>query len=143
MRTVRILLLIMIPVLVCLAAGPITPVTGIWVGEGKGNVHPPGTTIYPWQHWKGEVPNSGDTFSGAWKDEDGNCGKFKGKIDWISLTVAVAKGYWTWDHPDVVTPIAGKFKMFFHPYELKCKGEWDSIYPSTSAVGIMWGKKVE
>ena len=143
MRSVRILLLVLIPVLVCLAAAPISPLTGTWAGEGKGNAHPPGTTIYPWQHWKGEIPNSGDVISGVWKDEKGNGGKFKGEIDWISFTCAVAKGIWTWDDPSAISVKAGDFKMYLYPYQKECKGEWTCIYPSTSAQGVMWGKKVD
>lgn len=143
MRCLKVLLLIAIPVAFCIAASPICPLVGTWAGEGKGCVHPPGTTICPWQYWKGEVTNDGKTFYGKWKDKKGNGGEFKGKIDWISFTVAVAKGEWTWDNPIGIPHVAGKFKMTFYAYEKKCEGKWDSIYPSTSVVGTMWGKKVD
>lgn len=142
MRHLRTLLLVVIP-LVCLAAIPINPLAGTWAGEGKGNAHPPGTTIYPWQYWKGEVSKDGKAFYGEWKDEKGNHGKFKGEIDWVSHTTAYAKGIWTWDHPSSVSKKAGDFKMKFSIWTKECKGEWTSIYPSSSAQGIMWGKKVD
>lgn len=142
MRTFRNLLLIMIPVLLCLAASPISPLTGVWAGEGKGNAHPPGTTIYPWQYWQGEIPNSGDVFKGEWKDEKGNHGSFKGEVAWISFTTAIAKGYWTWEKPSSITK-AGKFVMYFSPYSKECKGTWTCIYPSSSVQGHMWGKKIK
>jgi len=143
MRYVKILLLILIPVAFCIAASPINPLVGTWAGEGRGDAHPPGTTIYPWQYWKGEIPNDGRTFRGEWRDEKRNHGEFKGEIVWISLTTATAKGEWTWDNPHGVSVVAGKFKMTFYVYDKKCKGEWTSIYPSSSAVGAMWGRKVD
>ena len=141
MRRLVLLLLVAVP-LICLAAGPIYSIAGNWEGEGKGNAHPPGTTIYPWQHWAGKVTNDCQTFYGEWKDEKGNHGKFKGKIDPAGLPY-VAKGYWTWDHPSAVSIKAGDFKMYFDVWGMKCKGEWTCIYPSTSTPGIMWGKKVK
>jgi hypothetical protein len=124
-------------------ADVIPVISGTWAGEGKGNCHPPGTTLYPWQYWKGEVTNDMKTFYGKWKDEKGHYGKFKGEIKWISITTAVATGIWTWDNnPGGITKYDGKFKMEFQVYGKECKGTWDSIYPSTSAQGVMWGKKI-
>jgi hypothetical protein len=143
MKRLTTLLLILLPVAVFIAAAPICPLVGTWAGEGKGSVYPPGTVMYPWQYWKGKVTDNGKAFYGEWKDEKGNHGEFKGEIDWISLKEAVCKGEWTWDNPIGIPHVAGKFKMFFYPYEKECKGEWTSIYPSPSAQGIMWGKKVD
>ena len=142
MRRLVTLLLVAVP-LICLAAGPLCPIVGTWAGEGSGSAYPPGTIIYPWQYWNGEVTDDGKTFHGEWNDETGNFGKFKGKIFWISLDTAVATGAWTWIHPSSVSKKAGDFKMTFKAYEKVCKGEWTTIYLSTSPKGYMWGEKVD
>ena len=70
-------------------ADEIPLISGTWAGKGEGNCHPPGTTLYPWQHWKGTIPNDCKTFAGEWKDEKGHYGKFKGEIKWISITTII------------------------------------------------------
>lgn len=143
MRNASKLVLLFMAVALVVGASPIPQLSGTWAGKGKGNCHPPGTTIYPWQHWKGIVTDDGQTFYGEWYDEKGNHGEFKGKIDYIGIMTAVCKGKWTWDDPSAVSIVAGEFKMTFYVFTGKCKGTWNSIYPSTSAYGTMEGEKVD
>jgi len=141
-------ILIALAVILLLGATPaFAQLAGTWVGKGAGSCCPyPGTTIYPWQEWKGEIPDSQDAFKGKWCDEQGNKGIFKGEIDWISITEAVCKGSWYWYDPAGISakPVyGGDFKMTFYVFGGDCKGKWTSIWPSPSAVGTMKGYKVE
>ena len=143
MRNFRNLLLLTLVVGVFIGAGSLWPqLPGIWAGTGKGNCHPPGYTIYPWQKWKGEIPNSGDVFFGEWCDKAGEHGDFKGEVYYLIPLQAVSIGKWSWDNPDVPSQAVGDFRMEFFLIEKNvCEGVWTSIYPSTSAQGTMKGKR--
>lgn len=121
---------------------------GTWAGTGEGNCYPyPEVVIYPWQTWEGKVYTSPDQdapiFEGEWYDEIGNHGTFKGNIYYPPVEEeAIAEGEWTWYDPDGVSTkptIGGKFKMTFYFLEDYCAGSWETIWPSTSAVGSMEG----
>jgi len=132
-------------VILLLAATPaFAQLAGTWAGVGAGSAHPPGTVIYPWQEWKGFIPDSEDAFYGEWCDADGNHGKFKGKL--VPSPIPEErhfKGYWTWDDPSSVSKKAGDFHMVFYFLEDYCKGTWTSIWPSPGFPGIMKGEKVD
>ncbi|TKJ43648.1 hypothetical protein CEE36_02900 [candidate division TA06 bacterium B3_TA06] len=115
---------------------------GVWAGTGEGCCSPPGTTIYPWQTWKGEIPNSQDVFSGKWWDADSNRGTFHGKIIISSVTEAYCEGIWNLDDPSGASIIGGDFKMTFYILEGTCEGTWISIWP-TALPATMRGWKVE
>lgn len=139
----RILVVLAI-ILFGVASPAFAQLAGTWVGEGTGNCYPrPGTVIYPWQEWKGEIPNSMDVFFGEWYDSDGNHGSFEGKPVPSIPEVAVFEGFWTWETPQGVFR-GGDFKMTFYfmssrPY---CEGTWTSIWPSPGLPGRMKGEKV-
>jgi len=65
------------------AAPALAQLYGTWAGEGDGYCYPrPGVVIYPWQTWKGVIPDPTSTdkmtFKGEWFDEKGNHGTFLG-----------------------------------------------------------------
>ena len=132
--------------LFCVVTPAFAQLAGTWAGEGKGNCYPyNNTVIYPWQNWKGEIPNSEDVFTGEWYDSNGEHGTFKSEITWISLTTAVAKGAWYWYDPlgPSAKPVyGGDFTMTFYVYAKDCEGVWTTHWPSSSVVGSMKGYKV-
>ncbi|MBN2379652.1 hypothetical protein JXM67_07620 [candidate division WOR-3 bacterium] len=141
-------ILAVVALTILIAATPVSAqLFGTWAGIGYGNCHPPGTTIYPWQTWEGKVyvPETGDipVFEGKWKDADGNLGKFKGKM--VPSPIPEErhfKGYWTWETMAGIAK-GGEFHMVFYFLEGECTGTWTSIWPSSSIVGTMKGKKVD
>jgi hypothetical protein len=150
MRNSKKLIITALAVILLLGATPLAAqLAGTWAGTGRGSCCPhPGVTIYPWQEWKGEIPNSEDVFTGEWWDSNGNQGIFKGEIDWPSITVAVAKGSWYWYDPTgPAKPVyGGDFEMKFYPMASippYCNGTWTSIWPSPGLPGTMRGRKVD
>lgn len=145
----RKVLPIVLAVVLLLAATPaFAQLAGTWAGEGTGSCCPrPGTVIYPWQTWKGFIPDEENVFTGEWYDADGNRGIFKGEIEFSPIPeIAYARGAWYWYDPlgPANRPIyGGDFKMTFYFLEDECKGEWTTIWPSPSARGTMKGKKVD
>jgi hypothetical protein len=141
------LLLTALAVVLLLGAAPLAAqIAGTWEGTGRGSCYPyPSTVIYPWQEWKGEIPNSEDAFSGEWWDANDNHGTFEGEILWISTDVAICNGEWTWYDPTGSDdPVyGGDFEMKFYVYERECTGTWTTIWPSPSEQGTMRGWKVE
>ncbi|MBN2379653.1 hypothetical protein JXM67_07625 [candidate division WOR-3 bacterium] len=140
-------ILAVVALLLLIAATPVSAqIAGTWEGKGLGSCYPhPGTIIYPWQKWTGEIPNSQDVFKGDWWDQLGNKGIFKGEIDWVSITVAICKGSWYWYDPAGVSakPVyGGDFKMTFYVFAGDCNGEWYTDWPSPGVVGTMKGYKV-
>ncbi|NLI98709.1 hypothetical protein GX441_08645 [bacterium] len=122
--------------------------SGTWKGSGTGSCIPhPGIVIYPWQEWKGEIPDAEDVFSGEWRDSGGNHGTFKG----TPLPSPIPEerrfsGEWTWLDPTVPSTqpvVGGKFSMTFYFLEGYCKGTWSSVWPSASARGTMKGERVD
>ena len=141
------ILLTGLAVILLLGATPLAAqIAGTWEGTGTSCCCPhPGTIIYPWQKWVGEIPNSEDVFTGEWKDSLDNRGTFKGEILWISTTVAIARGSWYWFDPTGPShePVyGGDFEMKFYVYERECTGTWTSIWPSPCEQGTMRGRKV-
>jgi len=136
-------------VILLLAATPgFAQLAGTWAGTGRGDCYPrPGVVIYPWQEWKGFIPNSEDVFSGEWWDADGNHGTFKGTP--VPSPIPEERrfeGKWTWYDPLSPTPdpvVGGKFKMTFYFLDGWCEGNWTSIWPSTSTACTMKGEKVD
>jgi hypothetical protein len=123
-------------------------IAGTWEGTGRGSCYPhPGTVIYPWQKWGGEIPNSQDVFFGEWKDTLDNRGIFKGEVEFSPIPeVAYARGAWYWydpTSPSAQPVYGGDFEMTFHILEERCEGIWTSIWPSPSEHGTMRGRKVE
>ncbi|MBN2379645.1 hypothetical protein JXM67_07585 [candidate division WOR-3 bacterium] len=138
-------LLIALTVILLAGALPATAqVAGTWAGEGSGSCYPPsGIVIHPWQTWKGEIPNTEQTFTGRWRDEDGNHGSFFGRLAPFSTPETVIyQGYWTLETPAGISK-GGEFTMTFYFLEGECKGAWTSIWPSPGLPGKMWGKKVD
>jgi hypothetical protein len=149
MRNLKKILPALVAACVLLGATPaLAQVAGVWQGEGSGNAYPhPGTVIYPWQNWKGEIPNTQDEFTGVWYDGLGNHGIFKGEVEFSPIPeIALAKGAWYWYDPlgPSSQPVyGGKFEMTFYFLADYCKGTWTTIWPSTSAQGTMKGERVE
>jgi hypothetical protein len=146
MSTPKKLLLTGLAVILLLGATPLAAqLAGTWAGTGEGCCCPrPGVVIYPWQEWKGEIPNSQDVFYGEWCDADGNHGRFEGKPIPSIPEIAVFRGFWTWETPQGIFR-GGEFKMIFYfmssePY---CEGTWTSIWPSPCPPGTMKGEKVD
>ncbi len=133
-----------------LAASPLAAdLWGTWAGTGNGNCYPPpGSVIYPWQQWKGDVytidSQDAPIFEGVWSDKLGNHGTFKGNIYFPPIEEqAIAEGEWTWYDPlgpSAEPIVGGKFKMTFSFLEDYCKGTWTTIWISSSAKGTMEGK---
>ncbi|TET23355.1 MAG: hypothetical protein E3J71_03055 [Candidatus Stahlbacteria bacterium] len=123
-------------------------IAGTWEGTGRGCCYPRlSTVIYPWQEWKGEIPNSQDVFTGEWWDADGNHGTFKGAVEFSVIPeLAYAEGEWTWYDPTGPShePLyGGDFEMTFYILEGRCEGTWTSIWPSPSDHGTMRGRKID
>lgn len=141
-------LIIMLVLLLAVAATPaFAQLSGTWKGTGRGNAYPRNSTvIYPWQNWKGEIPNSQDAFTGEWYDELGNTGTFKGEVELSAIPeLARAKGSWYWYDPlgaSNVPVYGGDFEMDFWFTMGTCEGTWTTIWPSTSAQGTMTGERV-
>jgi hypothetical protein len=147
MRSHRKILVAVAALLILSALTPaFAQLAGTWEGEGKGCCYPRNSVIiYPWQSWKGQIPNTEDVFIGEWYDVNGEHGIFKSEVTWVSLTTAVAKGSWYWYDPlgPSAQPVyGGDFKMTFYVYDQDCGGEWWTHWPSPSAVGTMKGYKV-
>jgi hypothetical protein len=129
------------------AATPIAAqLAGTWVGTGTGNAYPSsGVVIYPWQEWKGEIPDAEDVFVGEWQDSLGNHGTFKGAP--VPSPIPEERcfdGEWTWYSPESDIPIVGgKFKITFWFLEGYCNGNWTTIWLSTSDRTTMIGWKVD
>ncbi len=145
-KTKKIIVAILAVVILLAATPAFGQIAGTWAGVGKGSCCPyPGTVIYPWQEWKGFIPDSEDVFYGKWCDVDGNHGEFKGKL--VPSPIPEERrfqGEWTWYDPASIVPVVGgKFEMTFYIYSKECKGVWKTHWPSTSAVGTMKGKKVD
>jgi len=148
MSNFKKLLLTALAVTLLLGATPLAAqIAGTWEGTGRGCCYPRlSTVIYPWQEWKGEIPNSEDAFSGEWWDADDNHGTFESEIVWVSVTLAIARGSWYWFDPTGPShePVyGGDFEMKFYVYERECTGTWTTIWPSPSELGTMRGWKVE
>jgi hypothetical protein len=144
LKTITIALVLLMAVAATPAFGQLA---GVWQGTGQGNAYPRNSTvIYPWQNWKGEIPNSQDVFSGTWYDALGNHGTFKGKIKFSPIPeLAVAKGSWYWFDPlgPANVPVyGGDFNMDFWFTMGTCNGTWTTIWPSTGPVGSMTGEYV-
>jgi hypothetical protein len=139
-------LIIALAVILALGATPLAAqIAGTWEGTGRGSCYPhPGTVIYPWQNWTGEIPLTQDVFSGEWWDANDNHGIFKGEIEWTSVIVAICNGSWYWFDPTgTAEPVyGGDFEMKFYVCERTCTGTWTSIWPSPEP-GTMKGWKVE
>jgi hypothetical protein len=146
MKNSKALLISLVLVLALGATPAFAQIAGNWQGTGTGCCYPhSGTVIYPWQHWIGEIPNSEDVFSGEWKDSLDNHGTFESEIFWVSTTLAIARGSWTWYDPAGPShePVyGGDFQMKFYVCERTCTGTWTSIWPSPEP-GTMRGWKVE
>ncbi len=149
MHNSKKLILAVLAVILLLGATPaFAQLAGTWEGTGTGCCSPhPGTVIYPWQTWKGEIPNSQDVFIGEWWDADDNHGTFKGEVEFSVIPeLAYAEGEWTWYDPTGPSnePVyGGDFEMTFYILEKRCEGIWTSIWPSPSEQGTMRGRKVE
>jgi hypothetical protein len=148
MRNIKKTILVVLTATLLLGATPaFAQLAGTWVGTGTGNAYPrSGVVIYPWQDWKGEIPNSEDVFTGEWYDSLGNYGIFKGKAEWIDDETAIAKGAWYWYDPlgpSNQPKYGGDFEMTFYVGDEICDGIWTTIWPSTGAQGTMEGWKVE
>lgn len=126
------------------AAPAFAQVAGTWAGEGEGSCSPPsGIVIYPWQNWKGEIPDSEKKFTGEWWDEDGNQGSFFGELaPYATPETVIFQGIWTLDDPSGFSCIGGKFTMNFYFNEDECEGTWNSGWPSGLPC-TMWGEKVD
>jgi hypothetical protein len=137
-----------------LAATPVSAqLIGAWEGEGSGFCYPhPGTVIYPWNEWEGEVYISPDQdapiFEGEWWDAMDNWGTFKGNVLSISPTEnqRICIGEWTWYDPNGTSaePVyGGTFRMVFYLKEGVCQGTWKTIWPTPYKVGTMKGEKID
>lgn len=147
MKLSKIVAMAAVLVLALGATSAFAQLAGIWEGTGTGNAYPhPGVVIYPWQNWKGEIPNSQDVFTGEWYDANGNHGIFKGEVEFSPIPeIAYAKGAWYWYDPlgPSTQPVyGGDFEMTFYYLDGRCNGIWNTIWPSTSAQGTMKGWKV-
>jgi len=141
----RKLLWVAIAATLIIGATPaLAQLAGTWAGVGKGEAYPPsGEILYPWQHWKGFIPDDEGSFSGKWYDGNGNHGRFEGKPAPSSTPeIKSFKGYWTWETEAGIIK-AGEFVMDFYYLEGYCKGKWTSIWPSPGLPGVMKGEKVE
>jgi hypothetical protein len=139
----RVILTALAVILVVGATPAAAQLVGTWAGEGTGCCSPnPWIVIYPWQNWKGEIPEDEDVFKGEWWDADGNHGSFFGKPAPFSTPESkIYQGYWTWE-PSSGIYKGGEFTMTFYFLEGECKGTWNSIWPSGLPCR-MWGKKVD
>jgi len=142
------LLIAALAVIFLIGATPLAAqIAGTWEGTGRGCCYPRlSTVIYPWQEWKGEIPNSQDVFYGEWWDADGNHGTFKGAVEFSVIPeLAYAEGEWTWYDPTGPShePLyGGDFEMTLYILEGICEGTWTSIWPSPGLLGTMRGRKV-
>lgn len=129
------------------ATSAFAQLAGTWAGTGEGCCYPRNNLlIYPWQNWKGEIPNSLNAFEGEWCDADGNYGIFKGTPVPSIPEIAVFRGEWFWYDPlGTDEPVyGGDFEMIFYFMEkLYCEGTWDTKWPSPCPRGTMEGEKVE
>jgi hypothetical protein len=122
---------------------------GTWAGSGDGYCFPPDTKIiYPWQNWKGTIPDPSSgakfKFTGEWYDELGNSGRFVGSPVPSIPEVTAFRGTWYWYDPSGASdPVyGGDFEMIFYFMKGYCKGTWTTIWPTPYKVGTMKGERV-
>lgn len=150
----KILLIVLTGILVIGVVPAFAQLEGNWKGTGDGVCSPPDGSadipIYAWQSWEGVIYTSPDQempiFEGKWHDKQGNYGKFKGTILWISEEEAYCEGSWTWFivSPDEIKEYdMGKFETYFVHFPVEtpyCFGKWQTDY--SPDVGSMKGRMV-
>lgn len=123
----RKLLIASIAILVIGATALTADLNGVWEGTGRGRCETPtGIIIYPWHEWSGTMVN-GVTFSGDWRDQNGQRGKCSGSVIAISPTTALCVGTWNWIDASFDPPVVyemGSFQMYFNYVADTCWGTW-------------------
>ncbi len=142
-------LMVLLVVVVAIAATPLGAqfLAGTWKGTGDGACIPPFPTpvpdsMFPWQNWVGEIPDSETVMTGTWHDVSGYTGNFSGDIILAGPLYAICNGMWLVLNPFVTPPsqtVGGSFTMRLYYGTQTCEGEWYSVGGTYS--GTMEGEK--